>query len=104
MFIYRISKSFTYSLFIGFIALLISKIYTLNYLIIFSSVFILTFLICYFFTKEIKNTSLNENLKHNLNSDNFETILNELNTISKDTTLNRKEFLKQQQGNANANW
>lgn len=104
MFIYKISKSFTYSLFIGFIALLISKIYTLNYLIIFSSVFILTFLICYFFIKEFKNTSLNENLKHNLNSDNFETILNKLNTISKDTTLNRKEFLKQQQGNANANW
>ena len=61
-------------------------------------------LVCYFFIKEYSDFSLNENSKYSLNSKNFETILNELNTISKDTTLNKKEFLKQQQGNANANW
>ncbi len=103
MFIYKISKSFAYSLFIGFIALLISKIYTLDYLMIFSAVFILTFLVFYFSTKEIKNSSLNENSRYTLNSDNLETILDNMETISKDTTLYRKEFLKQQ-GNANANW
>ena len=102
--IYRISKSFLYSSFFAFVALFISKIYTLHYLIIFGVVFILVFLICYLFIKEFKNSSLNENSKYSLNSKNFETILNELNTISKETTLNKKEFLKQQQGNANANW
>lgn len=104
MFIYKISKSFIYSLYIGFITLLISKIYTLDYLIIFSSAFILTFLICYFLIKEIKNSSLNEKSKYTLNSDNFETILDNMKTISENTTLDKKEFLKQQQGNANANW
>lgn len=104
MFTYKISKSFIYSLYIGFITLLISKIYTLDYLIIFSSAFILTFLICYFLIKEIKNSSLNEKSKYTLNSDNFETILDNMKTISENTTLDKKEFLKQQQGNANANW
>ena len=104
IFIYRISKSFMYSSFFAFVALFISKIYTLHYLIIFGVVFILVFLVCYFFIKEYSDFSLNENSKYSLNSKNFETILNELNTISKDTTLNKKEFLKQQQGNANANW
>jgi Na+/melibiose symporter-like transporter len=71
---------------------------------IFCVVFILVFLICYFFIKELNNSTLNENSKYSLKSNNFETILDNIKNISEDTTSNKKEFLKQKQGNANANW
>ena len=104
IFIYKTSKSLIYSSFFAFVSLLISRIYTLDYLMIFCVVFILVFLICYFFIKELNNSTLNENSKYSLKSNNFETILDNIKNISEDTTSNKKEFLKQKQGNANANW
>ena len=104
IFIYKTSKSLIYSSFFAFVSLLISRIYTLDYLMIFCAVFVLVFLVCYFFFKELSNSTLNENSKYSLKSNNFETILDNIKNISEDTTSNKKEFLKQKQGNANANW
>lgn len=103
-FVYRFSKSISYASFIGYISFFISKTYTIHYLTVFILVFSFIFLVCYFFTKDFDEITLNETSKYIVNLDDNENILENINSISKNTNLTREKFLHSEKGNAYGNW